>query len=213
MSRGADTRGRIKQEAMRLFVERGVDAVSVRDIADAVGMKPSNLYAHFHSREDLVRELFAEGYAEYGRQLRDVRGRGFAERLAAMIHLICRLHDEDTTRFRFLLLSQHAALAGSGAEDSPIDVVQDAVRHAMETNELLPGDPAVLTAMVVGIVLQAATFRMYGRLTTDLTRLAPQLADACLRLAEPGPSASPLRPRLVRRARLVGRESSCIGGR
>jgi hypothetical protein len=30
---------RIKREAMRLFVEHGVDAVSMRDIADAVGMK------------------------------------------------------------------------------------------------------------------------------------------------------------------------------
>ena len=30
---------RIKREAMRLFVEHGVDAVSMRDIADSVGMK------------------------------------------------------------------------------------------------------------------------------------------------------------------------------
>ena len=53
----------IKAQAMRLFVERGVDAVSVRDIAAACAMKPSNLYAHFASREALVAELFYDGYA------------------------------------------------------------------------------------------------------------------------------------------------------
>ena len=36
---GGDTRERIKQQATRLFVERGIDAVSVRDIADAVGIQ------------------------------------------------------------------------------------------------------------------------------------------------------------------------------
>lgn len=182
MSRGADTRARIKQEATRLFVDRGVDAVSVRDIAEAVGMKPSNLYAHFRSREELVRELFAEGYAEYGRRLRGVPGTGFSERLPAMIHLICRLHDQDTTRFRFLLLSQHAVLSGVDAGDTPVDVVQEAFVDAIGRGEVPAGDPAVLTAMVVGVVLQAATFRMYGRIGADLTSLAPQLGDACLRL-------------------------------
>ena len=48
---------RIKREAMRLFVEHGVDAVSMRDIADAVGMKAPSLYAHFRSREDLIGDL------------------------------------------------------------------------------------------------------------------------------------------------------------
>ena len=54
---------RIKREAMRLFVEHGVDAVSMRDIADAVGMKAPSLYAHFRSRDELIGELFHASYA------------------------------------------------------------------------------------------------------------------------------------------------------
>jgi AcrR family transcriptional regulator len=56
----------IGTEALRLFVEHGVDAVSVRDIAAACDMKASNLYAHFASKDALVAGLFHEGYAEYG---------------------------------------------------------------------------------------------------------------------------------------------------
>ena len=55
------------------FVERGVDAVSVRDIAAVCAMKPSNLYAHFASRDALVAELFHEGYAAYGAIMTDIQ--------------------------------------------------------------------------------------------------------------------------------------------
>jgi AcrR family transcriptional regulator len=42
-------RDRIKREAMRLFARHGVDAVSMRDIVVAAGMKAPSLYAHFRS--------------------------------------------------------------------------------------------------------------------------------------------------------------------
>ena len=48
------TRDRIKREAMRLFVAHGIDAVSMRDIADAVGLKAPSLYAHFKTIADDV---------------------------------------------------------------------------------------------------------------------------------------------------------------
>ena len=44
----------IGTEATRLFVEHGVDAVSVRDIATACDMQASNLYAHFRLKDALV---------------------------------------------------------------------------------------------------------------------------------------------------------------
>ena len=70
----ASTRERIKAQSMRLFVARGIDAVSVRDIAAAVGMKASNLYAHFPGKQALIQELFAEGFAAYGARLHAVAG-------------------------------------------------------------------------------------------------------------------------------------------
>src|ERR1700722_10349347 len=88
---------RIKREAMRLFVERGVDAVSMRDIADAVGLKAPSLYAHFRSRDELIAEMFVGSYAEYGRRLAQAAatpGR-FAAKLEAMVRTICALHAED----------------------------------------------------------------------------------------------------------------------
>ena len=45
--RFADTRDRIEQAAVRLFVEKGVAETTVRDIARAVGLSEGALYRHF----------------------------------------------------------------------------------------------------------------------------------------------------------------------
>jgi AcrR family transcriptional regulator len=172
---------------MRLFVERGVEAVSVRDIAAAVGMKPPNLYAHFASRDELVRELFAEGYAAYGERLLEAmaQSRIFAERLAAMVRLICRLHDEDVIRFRFLLLSQHGGLAHIAPDDpkNPVAILQDCIAGAMTLGDIPARDPALVAAMIVGAVIQVATFILYRRLQATMEMVAADLVAACAGLA------------------------------
>ena len=191
MKDDAPTKERIRDVALRLFVERGTAAVSVRDIAAEVGMKPSNLYSHFPSKDALVRELFTDGYAAYGARLDAVaRAPGpFARRLDAMVRLICRLHDEDTDRFRFLLLAQHTELARLGDDvDTPVAIVQREVDAAMRAGEIPAGDPALLTAMLVGIPVQAATFRFYGRLTQPLAAAAGHIAAACLAVLHSTPS-------------------------
>jgi AcrR family transcriptional regulator len=47
-------RARIRDEALRLFAERGADAVTVRDIAGAAGVSPSLVVRHYGSKDGLV---------------------------------------------------------------------------------------------------------------------------------------------------------------
>ena len=53
---------RLKGEAQRLFANRGIDGVTVRDIAKAAGQKnPAAVGYHFGSKEALIRELIVDG--------------------------------------------------------------------------------------------------------------------------------------------------------
>ena len=47
-------RARIRDEALRLFAERGADAVTMRDIAAAAGVSPALLVRHYGSKDGLV---------------------------------------------------------------------------------------------------------------------------------------------------------------
>lgn len=55
-----DTRQAILDAARELFNERGYNAVSLRDIADAVGISKGNLTYYFAKKEDLVEALVLE---------------------------------------------------------------------------------------------------------------------------------------------------------
>ena len=48
-----ETRERILWEALGLFAQKGFEAVSVRELAGAVGIRESSLYNHFKSKQDI----------------------------------------------------------------------------------------------------------------------------------------------------------------
>ncbi len=52
--RRTETRGTIQRHAIRLFVERGYDATTVNDVAEAAGVSAMTVYRHFATKEDLV---------------------------------------------------------------------------------------------------------------------------------------------------------------
>jgi AcrR family transcriptional regulator len=176
---------RIKREAMRLFVEHGVDAVSMRDIAEAVGMKAPSLYAHFRGREELIGALFYASYTEYGRVLSEaaLMPGGFRRQLDAMVRAICALHGEDELLFNFLLLTQHASLRQSMPEDrNPVEVICRWVAKAMSAGEIPAGNATLAAGAIIGVIVQNATFRLYGRLPEGLIDHADEIVALCLRI-------------------------------
>ncbi len=176
---------RIRREAMRLFVAHGVDAVSMRDIADAVGLKAPSLYAHFRSRDELISDLFFASYAHYGDRLASAAATGgpFASRLEAMVRAICALHAEDELLFSFLLLTQHGFLRHVARDArNPVEVICRTVAAAMQAGEIPAGNPTLVAGALIGVIVQPATFKLYGRLAPGLAELADDIVRLCLRL-------------------------------
>src|SRR5581483_5275420 len=67
-------RQRIIDSAVRLFAERGVDAVGVAEVMGAAGFTHGGFYNHFTSKDDLVLEACSTSFARSLDSLRD-RGR------------------------------------------------------------------------------------------------------------------------------------------
>ena len=60
-----NTREKILLEALRLFSRRGYDAVSVEQIAQAVGIRAPSLYTHYRSKQDIFDAILAETAQRY----------------------------------------------------------------------------------------------------------------------------------------------------
>ncbi|MCJ7738203.1 MAG: TetR/AcrR family transcriptional regulator [Anaerolineae bacterium] len=58
----AESRKRIIAAARELFARRGYFTCKVTDVARAAHMSPGNVYWYFKSKDDLLREVLAEGF-------------------------------------------------------------------------------------------------------------------------------------------------------
>jgi AcrR family transcriptional regulator len=181
MPRSTDVRAKVETAATELFAAKGVDGVSIGELATAAGVSQGALYRHYSSKEDLAWSLFSTAYLRTGAELDEIRARqlDLRARLGAMVAHFCTLYDQDPALFRFMLIAQHGFLPRiHPTRRTPVDAVADAVADAARAGEIAPVDPAVAAAAIIGIVLQTAIFHIYGRLPGALSARAPNLARA-----------------------------------
>ena len=181
----SSTRERIETAALGLFAARGVAGTSMRDIAHEVGVTEGAIYRHFASKDDLARALFLSRYGALARGVEAIRARepDFGRRLEALVKLFANAFDEDPAGFAYVLVSQHEHLRELAA-DSPDNAVESLGRvfaDAMARGEIPEQDVALVTALALGLVVQPAIFRIYGRLRQSPSAYAATIAGAIRR--------------------------------
>ena len=113
-----DTKQKIMDKALELFSAQGYDAVSVGEIARAVGIKAPSLYNHFSSKQAIFDAIVAETAAQYERDTDriDIHVQNAKQdipvftaitedALAAKVRQLFSysLHDETISRFRRMM--------------------------------------------------------------------------------------------------------------
>jgi len=191
MPRSTGVKDKVDEAAVGLFAARGVDGVSIAEIAAAAGVSQGALYRHYASKEELAWMLFSTAYLRTAGELDHIRSRhrDFAGQVTAMVTHFCRLYDA-APLFRFMLISQHDLLPRLTREQrTTVDAVADTVAAAVQAGEIAAVDSAAAAAVIIGIVLQTAIFHIYGKLSGGLTERASALACAAIAavtaLAEP----------------------------
>ncbi len=173
--RRTDTRGRIVEEAFGLFAERGFHAVTVRDIAAAVGIKDASLYNHFPGKQAIFDAIVSEAlertrrYFGERRILFDVADDATpyeemtAKRLREMVLPSFRYFFEDPymVRLRHLLVISQFESEEAGRVyrlvfvEQPLALQRTIFEHLMATGEFVRDDAAQLA-----IELQSVPFML-----------------------------------------------------
>ena len=86
---GLSTRDRLAVTAARMFAERGYHGTSINDLAGALGIHKSSLYAHINHKADLLAEIALTGAAAFHAALDDVPDEAPA---GARLELALRAH-------------------------------------------------------------------------------------------------------------------------
>jgi AcrR family transcriptional regulator len=64
-----ETRQQILSEARELFLKKGLSGVSMRAVADGVGVSATALYRHFNDKDALLASLLGEAFGTFGSYL------------------------------------------------------------------------------------------------------------------------------------------------
>jgi hypothetical protein len=95
-----------------------------------------------------------------------------------MVEECCRVFDQDPLLFRFLLVVQYHSLQRVEGSESPVEIVRKVIAGGMERGEIRTDDPELGAALIMGIIIQPATFKTFGRLPGPMLPLAHRLAAA-----------------------------------
>ncbi len=85
--KGAETRARILETALRLFLERGYDGTTMRAVAREAGVSVGNAYYYFASKEHLIQAFYLRTHEEHLAACEEPlrTARGFEARLLAVM--------------------------------------------------------------------------------------------------------------------------------
>lgn len=171
---------------MALFVSKGVTETTIRDIALGAGVAEGALYRHYPSKDELINNLYQRHYADFANRLKRAHAlfESTRDKLAAMIEECCHAFDEERVLFSFLLLLQHHFRQTNAWRDKPDEIVRAVLERGMAKGEIPAADVDLATALVMGIIVQPATFKTYGRLPGLMRPLAPALTEACWRVLQ-----------------------------
>ncbi|PYD02237.1 TetR/AcrR family transcriptional regulator [Microbacterium esteraromaticum] len=159
------TRARVLAEARRVFARNGYGQASLREIAEAVGIKTPSLYAHFPSKEALYEAVYAEVVVEHTAFFDElVRTSADLEPLPRLRHLLAGIgvyyrdrHDEHEFSLRaavdeFGPGGQNLREIFLDSESTLAVAVRRAYDDGVATGGFAPGDPEGFTALVFVIM-------------------------------------------------------------
>ncbi len=154
-----DARSRIMEEAMRLFVTRGYDGISMREIAEAVGITKAAIYYHYRDKEEVLLAILRSLLAAIERLIDEAQADGGStrdqlERVMAGIFAmpteqrgLIRLVSQEMPRlnardYEEFLQSYHRRFIGR---------MERIVSEGIEHGEVATVDPALATWMLLGM--------------------------------------------------------------
>ena len=159
------------ERAGRTVDERGVQALSLRELAREAGVSHAAPRRHFPDRQALLDALAEDGFQRLHRDLeRAVAGAGtaFGPRLHALAHayIAFATHHPALLELMFAGKQRDGADAVREAADRTFSVALSAIAEGQASGELAPGDPGQVGFGAFAMLQGLATMAIGGMIDT-----------------------------------------------
>lgn len=152
---------RVLETAARLIREKGYEAASVQDIADACGLTKAGLYYYIRSKEDLLLEIMSYGMDIFEERvlLPVLAIADPVERLKACMERNIQLVTEERSREVTIILHEHETLTGAARQQINarkkryVHVLESTFEEAMREGRIRRVEPTVAAFSFLGMIL------------------------------------------------------------
>lgn len=179
--RAAETRRRLYQEALRLFLEKGFEKTTVSEITDAADVAKGTFFTHFPTKESVMGELGTLVLEQMEACIRGLQNSGsaVATQILSLFDAAGRWHEKNRELSR--LAVQVLTVSPGGMEaDRPNQtrffcLLLDLVGRGQQSGEFDPRVSPEIAAQTLGGVYFSAV--MSWHLTPSLPPLRKMLAE------------------------------------
>jgi AcrR family transcriptional regulator len=190
---GEETRARLLREARDLYLEKGLAAFSLREVARRVDLSPGAVYRHFDSKEALLREVCAAGFRTFGSYLmRALAAPTPRERMTSSALQYLRFGLENPLDYRVMFMGGADGFAavgpppGSSSPEPTFQFLVDRVEECMRAKILRKGDSTEVAAIIWAHVHGLVSLRLSGHLgragtDAEFTRFYESAAERVIR--------------------------------
>lgn len=154
--RHARTRQEILDAAWTLARSHGLTGWSLREVAEAVGMRAPSLYVYFDGKDAIYDAMFAQGYRELIDEVASRHPTGPAEEVLRVVaRVMFDFSVADPARFQLMFLR---VIPGFTPSEESYALARDAYRRLVELFERMgvtdPGAVDLWTALTTGLASQ-----------------------------------------------------------
>jgi AcrR family transcriptional regulator len=165
--RSATVEAAILEAASDLLASHGLRGLSMRQVAERVGVSATAIYHYFDGKQALIHRVVHLGFERFGEYLADAvapHPKGSIERIVSLGQAYIRFALENRTYFRviFSIQSQESGLYDDLPEGGGYHLLREVVADAMEAGVLRGSNPELVSLYLWSTVHGLVTLSLSG---------------------------------------------------
>lgn len=170
----AQVRQAILEAAGALFMERGYEGFSLREVAEKIGYSPGTIYLYFDNKDDILFAIADEGFQRFAKVLHVAVKQ--SENAAEQLHLLGQAYiafaQVHPTHYRLMFIERtdftvRKSEQGGETWDDSFAILEEVVERAIQAGVVREGDPSVISdalwAVLHGVVALGITMPNFDK--------------------------------------------------
>ncbi|MBI2487469.1 MAG: TetR/AcrR family transcriptional regulator [Deltaproteobacteria bacterium] len=180
-----DSKNKIRNVALRLFVSKGIKSSTTREIAKKAGISEGTIYKHFESKDELALELFITNMDMFREKLLEniTNNDDPKEILSRLIQNFFDFAKKQPEAYSYIMDAHYTELKKIPKErPKPKDPFVEAICLGIEKGDFRKLDENLGAALVIGMITRTILFFNNGFINLDYYQAAEEVVYSAIKL-------------------------------